>query len=74
MVGPIHPSTHFITCTTFYEELGSLPSHIRPKRLLITLAILHLLYHRWSQGSVSFDTTCVMAACSASKWIVQLDV
>ena len=41
----------------------SLPSHVRPKCLPITSAILRLLYHHWSQGPVSFDMVCISAAC-----------
>ncbi len=41
----------------------SLPARVRPCRLPITPSILRTLYHHWSQSPVSFNATCLWAAC-----------
>ena len=41
----------------------SLPTRVRPCRLPITPSILRTLYHHWSQSPVSFNVTCLWAAC-----------
>ena len=41
----------------------SLPNSVRPSRLPITPAILHLLHTSWSRHSQDYDTVCLWAAC-----------